>query len=120
MYVGTKIGFHASLLPNGFSIAEIDSFSDYKNKEKKVIEIERSKVIDKVESNTLNNIINYVDDELKTDKLKAFGVIKFIDSNIKGNNTLKDVKPLILVTVEIFSKPLVKPKKVSSNKDKAK
>ena len=120
MYVGTKIGFHASLLPKGFSIAEIDSFSDYQDKEKKVIEIERSKVIDKVAENTLNNIIKYVDEELKTDKVKSFGVIKLIDSNIKGNNTLVDVTPLVLVTVEIFGKPLVKPKKVPSNKDKAK
>ncbi len=120
MYLGTKLKFKTSFIPKDFKSKEVKTFSDYKSVEKKLITIKREDVIDKKESKTLLNIINKVNEALKTDKTDCFGEITFIEPNNKGANTLKDIELSFIVTVVIYYKPVQKPKKVLSKTDKAK
>ena len=117
MYLGTKIGFNSTSIPKGFTVEEFDEFTDYKETEKKVIELKRLDVVNANPNKTLFNIIDKLNDEFKTDKNNAYGVIKFIESNIKGNYLLSDLEPTLLITVIIYSKKVRKPKKVTEIKD---
>lgn len=120
MYLGTKVNLNASFIPSTFDSEEFDTFTDYKDVEKKVIEIKRGDVIKSSENDTLLKVIEYLNKELDTDKVKAYGLIKFIESNIKGHNLLTDTEASLLVTVFIYSKPILKPKKVSKSKTETK
>ena len=116
MYRGTQLNFKANYLPK-FEAETVDYFTDYTEKEKKVIEIKREDVI---KGNVLKNIIEHINTQQKTDKVHAFGNIIYIESNLKGANLFKDIEDYFIVTVELFYKPIAKAKKVSNNKDKTK
>ena len=117
MYLGTKIGFYSTSIPKGFKVDKFEEFTDYKETEKKVVHLKRVDVVNSNPSKTLFNIIEKLNDEFKTDKNNAYGIIKFIESNIKGNSLLSDLEPNLVVTVIIYSKKVRKPKKVTENKD---
>jgi len=116
MYRGTQMNFRANYLPK-FKAKKVDPITDYTIKKKKVYEIKREDVI---KGNVLNNIIEYVNNQEKTEEVESFGTITYIESNLKGANLFKDIEHSFMVTVNLFSKPIVKTKKVSNNKDKTK
>jgi hypothetical protein len=116
MYLGTKLKFRASMIPTSFKDDSFEEFKDYKKVERKVLTIPREEVSSKTSDKTLKAILSYIKKELENSKTESYGVIKLIETNTAGNNTLLQVEPSLLITLYLYSKP--KKKEVVKEKTK--
>lgn len=114
MYLGTKINFRSSMIPQQFENEDFQQFNDYTKAERKVITVKSDDVLCKTSAKTLKSILFYIKKEHENIKTDAYGVIKLIETNTTGNNTLKYVEPSLLITFYLYSKP--KKKKVLKEK----
>ena len=105
MYLGTKVKFRSTMLPQSFQNENFEEFKDFKKVERKKIVIPREKVAEKTSKKALSNIIDYVNKEFEKLKSDSYGVIKYIESNTIGNNTLIDVDHSIVISLYLYSKP---------------
>ena len=115
-YLGTQIAFRSTMMPSNYTGNSFKRFNDVKKIEKKVFKISRAEVMGKTSLSTTKNIIKHVNKFFEDKDQTSFGIIKYIESNIIGNNTLKDVEPMILVSVYIHYKQ----NKISQNKETTK